>query len=357
VSVTVILPRSLVSLIPGTTRRCEVEATTVAEAIAIPESAGKDGGPPKIQFTARGPWLLPDGTVLVKSFALDMREGDPSTRRWIETRLLTRQEGEWVGYSYLWNEAQDEATLVESEGRDFAYDIQTGSGVRQQTWHYPSRTECMVCHSRAANFVLGVSTMQLNRNYNYGRFVDNQLRVFEHLGLLEFDPIAGPLDELQSQWNELAVAEETRTTWLAQLKQLPDQRQLPSGSQSLLWKQMDEFEHLADPYDDKAPLNLRARSYLHANCAQCHVGAGGGNAQIELDFHTALSNMRLKNEKPLHHTFGIADARLVAPGDPDRSILLERISRRGEGQMPQLATSLVDQRAVDMLREWILSLK
>ena len=33
-SVTVILPRSLVSLIPGTSRRCEVEATTVAEAIA-----------------------------------------------------------------------------------------------------------------------------------------------------------------------------------------------------------------------------------------------------------------------------------------------------------------------------------
>jgi molybdopterin synthase sulfur carrier subunit len=33
VSVTVILPRSLVSLIPGTSRRCEVDATTVAEAI------------------------------------------------------------------------------------------------------------------------------------------------------------------------------------------------------------------------------------------------------------------------------------------------------------------------------------
>lgn len=32
-SVTVILPRSLVSLIPGTSRRCEVDATTVAEAI------------------------------------------------------------------------------------------------------------------------------------------------------------------------------------------------------------------------------------------------------------------------------------------------------------------------------------
>lgn len=32
-AVTVILPRSLVSLIPGTIRRCEVEATTVADAI------------------------------------------------------------------------------------------------------------------------------------------------------------------------------------------------------------------------------------------------------------------------------------------------------------------------------------
>jgi molybdopterin converting factor small subunit len=33
VSVTVILPRSLVALIPGTERRCEVDATSVAEAI------------------------------------------------------------------------------------------------------------------------------------------------------------------------------------------------------------------------------------------------------------------------------------------------------------------------------------
>ena len=32
-AVTVLLPRSLVSLIPGTVRRSEVEATTVAEAI------------------------------------------------------------------------------------------------------------------------------------------------------------------------------------------------------------------------------------------------------------------------------------------------------------------------------------
>jgi molybdopterin synthase sulfur carrier subunit len=33
VTATVVLPRSLVSLIPGTSRRCEVDAATVAEAI------------------------------------------------------------------------------------------------------------------------------------------------------------------------------------------------------------------------------------------------------------------------------------------------------------------------------------
>jgi hypothetical protein len=38
-------------------------------------------------------------------------------------------------------------------------------------------------------------------------------------------------------------------------------------------------------------------------------------------------------------------------------VLLERLRRRGEGQMPQLATSLVDEEAVQMLREWIESLK
>ncbi|NJM92856.1 MAG: hypothetical protein HC861_09770, partial [Rhodospirillaceae bacterium] len=54
-------------------------------------------------------------------------------------------------------------------------------GSRKQTWHFPSRAECMVCHSRAANFVLGLSTLQMNREHNYGGVTDNQLRVLERL--------------------------------------------------------------------------------------------------------------------------------------------------------------------------------
>ena len=45
-------------------------------------------------------------TVLVKSFALELEEGKPESRRWIDTRFLTRQDGEWYGYSYAWNDDQ-----------------------------------------------------------------------------------------------------------------------------------------------------------------------------------------------------------------------------------------------------------
>lgn len=77
---------------------------------------------------------------------------------------------------------------------------------------------------------------------------------------------------------------------------------------------------------------------------------------MQLDFATPLEKMKLIDVPPLHQTFGIAEPRLVAPGDPDRSVLLKRIAHRGQGHMPPLATRLVDQQAVDLLREWIRSL-
>ena len=66
--------------------------------------------------------------------------------------------------------------------------------------------------------------------------------------------------------------------------------------------------------------------------------------------------MKLLDERPLHHTFDIEDARIVAAGAPERSILLHRVSMRGAGQMPQLATSRVDWQAVELLHEWIRQL-
>jgi putative heme-binding domain-containing protein len=108
-----------------------------------------------------------------------------------------------------------------------------------------------------------------------------------------------------------------------------------------------------DPYDPHESLEARARSYLHANCSVCHVEAGGGNSKMELGFTTKPERMNLFSARPQHDTFEINNAMLVFPGDPDRSILYQRLSRRGPGQMPPLVSTVVDERAVALFRDWI----
>jgi mono/diheme cytochrome c family protein len=66
--------------------------------------------------------------------------------------------------------------------------------------------------------------------------------------------------------------------------------------------------------------------------------------------------MKAIDVEPIHARLGIDGAKLIAPGDPDRSVLLARISRRGPGQMPALSTRIVDEPAVAVVREWIESL-
>ncbi|MES1209940.1 MAG: hypothetical protein ABUS79_28725, partial [Pseudomonadota bacterium] len=51
-----------------------------------------------------GHWVLPVGTVLVKNFLFG--------GRFIETRLFVRFADIWYGFSYQWNSAQTDATLV-----------------------------------------------------------------------------------------------------------------------------------------------------------------------------------------------------------------------------------------------------
>ncbi|HEX4797114.1 MAG TPA: PQQ-dependent sugar dehydrogenase, partial [Humisphaera sp.] len=148
--------------------------------IAVPN----DG---KLEMTPTHGWNCPEGTVLVKTFSLETQAGMP---RRIETRLLTKQLGQWVGYSYLWNDDQTDATLVAAEGIDRDYSVRDATaqgGERTQRWHFPSRAECMTCHSRAANFVLGLSTLQLNRDHEYAGMRENQLSHLERLGMLSVD--------------------------------------------------------------------------------------------------------------------------------------------------------------------------
>lgn len=316
----------------------------------------------KIEVMPNRGWNFPDRTVMVKSFALDLREGDPRSRRWIETRFLTRQEGEWVGYSYRWNDEQTEAHLVEAPGEDREFRVrvprsrENPDGVRVQKWRYPSRAECMTCHTRAANFVLGLSTLQMNRDHEYGGRRVNQIAHLERLGLLRDAGSQPWLDRLRRDARASGLTSDREIdAYVARHGPQPGQRSYRESG--LLPEPPSRLPSLADPYDPRQPLDRRARSYLHSNCSGCHVEAGGGNAQMELEFTTPVERMRVLDVPPLHDRFGIDDARLLAPGSPERSVLLRRLQSREKGHMPPLATSRPDEAAVGLFREWIRGLK
>jgi uncharacterized repeat protein (TIGR03806 family) len=322
---------------------------------------GLPGEDAKIEFGTNRGWNFPDRTVIVKSFALEMEEGKPESRRWIETRFLTRQDGEWYGYSYLWNDEQTEGTLVARQGEDREYTIRVSKskeypdGVRKQKWHYPSRAECMVCHSRAANWVLGLCEAQMNKVHDYGTVKANQLRTLEHLGVLRVDWAGEARNALREEAKAKGLTDKQVNEYME--RQTATRMQREAKTSSLLAFPPEKYRRLADPADAKADLTERARAYLHSNCSACHVEAGGGNAQIDLEFSTKAERMRILNVKPQHHTFGLEDARLIAPAHPERSVLLKRLSHRAEGHMPPLSTFLVDRDGVRLLTEWIEKMK
>lgn len=261
----------------------------------------------RIGFTTSRGWTFDDGAVLVKTFVRDGRR--------LETRFLTKQEGEWAGYTYVWNEAQTDAELLGAAGLD------------KDGWHYPSRAECMVCHSRAANFVLGASAAQFR-----------ELDVLESLGLFKADWKADVVERLR---------EDARKKGLKDVE-AHVKKHAGGGTSSLLPR--SSYPALADPADATKPLEARARAYLAGNCAHCHVEAGGGNAAIDLEKMTGVIDV-----VPLHPRPGMS--KIVAPGKPEESALLDRVRRRGPGQMPPVATSQVDAKAVELLEAWIRSLR
>lgn len=264
----------------------------------------------QIEYTSSRGWTFPNGSVLVKSFALEREAGRADSRHWIETRIMVRHQNEWAGYSYRWNEQQTDAELVGRGGEDEQYvirDAAASGGERVQSWHYPSRAECMVCHSRAANYVLGLCELQMNRSHDYGEYSGNQLQVLGELGFFRNRPAQAP----------------------------------------------EQLGKLVDPLDESQETALRVRSYLHANCAGCHVEAGGGNSQFSAEFTAKSEQQKLIGVKPVHNAFGLPDAALIQPGRPESSVLLHRVSQRGVGQMPPLASSVRDERAIELLRRWI----
>ncbi|MEL7025491.1 MAG: PQQ-dependent sugar dehydrogenase [Pseudomonadota bacterium] len=246
-----------------------------------------------ISIDSDGDFEFPVGTVIVKNFSLG--------NRLVETRHIMRHtDGVWAGYTYEWNDAQTDATRVRG-GKT--------TQINGQTWIYPSEAQCMQCHTAAAKFALGPEINQLNRNFDYpstGRRA-NQLETIEHVMMFTAS-LAAPVSQLPQ---------------------------------------------LADPLDTTADIEERARAYLDTNCASCHRPNGPAPSDLDLRYETALSDTNACDVAPSSGTLGIADARIIAPGNGVASVLVERMNRRDVDAMPPIGSALIDADGVALIRTWI----
>ncbi len=264
----------------------------------------------KIHFSAKGEWTFPAGTVFVKNFNLPVDETNPNILRRLETRILVRDTNGYVyGASYKWRADNSDADLV-TAGTNEDIVITTATGTRTQKWFYPGRQDCLTCHTPQSGGVLGANTRQINGSFKYPNGVtDNQLRTWNHLGLFD------------TRLNEI---------------------------------QIPFFAKLVNITNTAAPLQLRVRSYLDANCSMCHR-PGGAGAFFDARFDTPLGKQNLING-PVQNPLGILGAKVIVPGDTNKSILFRRASLVGQNQMPPLGKNVVDTNAVGVIGRWISSL-
>ncbi len=280
------------------------DGATIRRWVALPD--GK-----KVKFSATGEFTWPGGTVFIQHF--DSPLGAKTTRR-VETRVLVLDASGGLGYgaTYRWRADGHDADLVRPDGQEKSLTLTDAAGTtREQTWLFPARGLCYLCHTPAAGVVLGPKTRQLNGDFTYpDGHSRNQLTAWNALGM--FDP---PLDE-----NQIVAYQKTCA--------------------------------IDDP---AAPLEDRVRSYLDANCAHCHrPGSTGGSWDARFETPFAAQGILAADAR---NTLGIDGAKLIVPGDVARSLLHARMaSTEPTGQMPPVTRTLPDTVALKALEEWILQL-
>ncbi|MFN0253564.1 MAG: hypothetical protein ACKV2T_42245 [Kofleriaceae bacterium] len=238
-------------------------------------------------------WRFPVGTRLWKEFERD------GVR--VETRYLTKlldddaAPGAWLYTSFAWNAARDETTRAPEAG------VRDANGTLHDI---PSRSECQGCHDNMPTRVLGFGAMSLDG--------------------------ATPL----------SLAELVATDVLTQ----------PLGA-------------LGDPAFPVpgTEVDRAAFGYLHANCGGCH----NPRSRVHLDTPVELrltTTIRSLDEVPARKTtvdvpgiVGGLVGPIVAPGDPDSSVMMIRTrSSEVPTKMPALGTEMVDPIGQDALSAWIL---
>jgi uncharacterized repeat protein (TIGR03806 family) len=253
---------------------------------------------------------LPEGSVIIKTFALPLDLRNPELgERLLETRLLFRRDGAWTPYTYVWNEAGNEANhkvagaFLDTEWVDLTGETRTG------LYAVPSQNECYECHRKVPDtHPLGLKLAQLDRP--------------------ERDGTGSQLDRLRDD--------------------------------GILTARPEVGERFAAPDDEGASLELRARSYLDANCAHCHSASGDASSKaLYFDFQSTGPEDDPKNwgvckvptssgGSTCGHTYDIV------PGDSERSIMICRMrSTTGKDQMPPIGRRIAHEEGIDLIGRWI----
>ncbi|HEY2409257.1 MAG TPA: hypothetical protein VGI10_24800 [Polyangiaceae bacterium] len=247
-----------------------------------------------------GNWVFPVGTVMVKNFMFD--------DKLLETRLFEHPDDmTWVGYSYQWDEAQTDATIVPNERTPVMFN----TGQRTIAWTYPSRDDCQVCHNAGGGPTLGPSTHQMNRVVGG----QNQIDKLSALGMFDA-PVPTPYQA-------------------ALVTPYPGQLGSPPAG---------------------ATAEDKARSYLQANCAFCHR-PDGPLPGMDMRFDVGLADMGVCDVTPTRGDEGVNNSLLIAHGQPSQSVIWLRMNAASDsGRMPPLASQVIDTAGVGVVGDWITSL-
>lgn len=247
-----------------------------------------------IGFSAYGAWKFPAGTVFVKEFDLQNRP--------IETRLLVRDaKGGVYGGSYRWRNDGSDADLVTDA---ITVPMPGAAGGR---WYFPSSRDCRICHTAVSGGVLGVRAEQLDRAMAISG--ENQLITWQRVGLF---------------------------------------------GTSMKSEDLARVRRLVGMNDPSQSVEIRARSFLAVNCANCHQ-PGGVSGYFDARFQTPLEKTNLI-DGPVLINLGIDHARTIAPRDVWRSIILNRVETSEGTRMPPLGHFAFDPNGAKVLRQWIMSM-
>ena len=273
--------------------------------VSIPK--GTEG----INYSKDSIWKFPVGTVFIKHFELPITID--STAK-IETRfLIIDDERNAYGITYKWNEEGTDATLISSgELLNKEYSYYEGGVLQNQTWKFPSRSQCLDCHNKNAGFVLGVKTSQINKKVTYETtgIEDNQINTWDHLGLF---------------------------------------------SDSLANIEIAALPKLTSINDTSSTLAFRVRSYIDANCSFCHR-PGGVEGAFDARESTPLHLQGIVNNTIVSRNSTV-DNNIITPLNLATSELWIRDSSLSDNKMPPIGKNLLDTTYLNVLRDWIESLE